>query len=80
MIKLKVSNRLRELRELGGYSRPELAKRADVAIDTLRKNEEGLNYPTFIIFFRLLKGLEVTPSEFFDFGVVPQKYRNIKEG
>ena len=67
MTRYDVSNRLRELRKLAGYSRPQLAKLADVSVGTIQRNEEGLNYPTFIIFFRLLKALGVTSKEFFDF-------------
>lgn len=59
------SGRLQELRKLRGYERTELAERAGVSRDAVRKIENGETSPNLDTIHALCQALRVSLAEFF---------------
>jgi len=64
-----LGNRVKQMRELKGYSQVDLASRMIGDIDTtnISRIESGRNNPTSFTLFRIAEALEVTVSELTDF-------------
>ncbi len=61
----KIGLRIKELRELKGYSQDILAEKADISTDYLGKIEVNINNPGLIGLFKIIIALNVSFEEFF---------------
>jgi transcriptional regulator with XRE-family HTH domain len=66
----EIGSRLLELRKHYGCSQREMAEKVELSINTYRKNEMGINYPSVLIIDRLRNRLGVS-LEWYLFGRGP---------
>jgi len=61
----KLGLRIKELRELQGYTQEKLSEKANLSTDYIGKIETNINNPGLIGLFKLIKALNVSFGEFF---------------
>ncbi len=64
--RLRLGERIREMREASGLSQQDLAERASVTRPYLSNLERGQSSPTVDLIVRIAKALNQTPSELLD--------------
>lgn len=62
---LRLSRRIKELRNKQGLTQSEVADRMDIDEGNYRKIENGMTNPTYLTLRRLSKALEIGLAEFF---------------
>lgn len=62
---IRVGLRIKELRELKGYSQDILSEKANISTDFLGKIEVNINNPGLISLFKIITALDVSFEEFF---------------
>ena len=62
-----LGQRIKHLRKLRGYTQEQLAERMDINAKYLSSIERGVENPTFDLFLRLARGLNVNSYELFQF-------------
>ena len=62
-----LAKRLKEIRAEKGISQEELAYRSELTLSQIARIETVKTNPTISTIFKLIRTLEITPSEFFNF-------------
>lgn len=61
----KIGIRIKELREIKGYTQQSLSEKAGLSLDYLSKIEVNINNPGLVALFKIITALDVTFEEFF---------------
>ena len=60
-----IGKRIKEIREIRGFSQELLAEKSGISTDYLGKIEVNINNPGLISLYKIIRGLDVTVEEFF---------------
>ena len=63
---MKFKDKLRELRQLAGFTQEELAESSGVPVFTIRGHEQGQRLPSWVVFMKLARALGATINDFED--------------
>ena len=77
--KLKIGQRIKQLREIKGYSQEVLGNLIDIDAPSLSRIENGRYAPSLYTFVKIVKALEISPDDFFECGHIMEDEELEKE-